>query len=44
MKQESLHIRCVFREGGEDLQQLILHSFSLYLHRTLTEDGVPGFL
>lgn len=38
MKRKSLQVRCIFPKAGEDLRQLILRSFSLYLRRTLAEN------
>ena len=41
MKQKPIQIHCVFTPAGEELRQLVLRSFSLYLRRVLAEnDGL----
>ena len=41
MKQKPLQIHCVFTNEGEELRQLALRAFSLYLRRILAEnDGL----
>lgn len=41
MKQKPIQIHCVFTTGDEELRQLVLRSFSLYLRRVLAEnDGL----
>lgn len=41
MKRKPLQVRCVFPKAGEDLRQIILRSFSLYLRRTLAGNENP---
>lgn len=38
MKRKSLRIHCVFSSAGEELRQLVLRSFSLYLRRFFEEN------
>ena len=38
MKRIPLQIHCIFPEAGEELRQLVLHSFALYLRRVLAEN------
>ena len=41
MKQKPIQIHCVFTLAGEELRQLVLRSFSLYLRHVLAEnDGL----
>lgn len=39
-KQTALSVHCIFSDTGEDAQQLILHSFVVYVRRLLAESGV----
>ena len=39
MKKKELTVKCIFSEKGEDLEQLILRSFQLYLCRVLASDS-----
>lgn len=41
-KQEELLVHCIFPDTGEDVRQLVLHSFVLYLRRILVENGGIG--
>lgn len=39
MKKQELIVKCIFSENGDDLEELILRSFQLYLSRILASDN-----